>query len=169
MNAYILSVLGVVLFSSLVTAIIPDGKTASFIKGIARLVCVFAIVSPLISFFQEGKESGDGENFFVDSVIKTDETYIDYCSKISVKNAETELQNTVEKDYGISCDIHLIWQYEKKDTDGLKGFFLINYEGKSIKVEEIQINFPIDTSTEMQNNIISRLQTDTSCEVKIVA
>ncbi|MBQ4268434.1 MAG: hypothetical protein IJB97_02155 [Clostridia bacterium] len=169
MNAYILSVLGIVLFSSMITVMIPDGKTAGFIKGIARLVCVFAIVAPLINFFQNGAKNGNGENIFLNSVIKTDEAYIDYCSKISIKTAEKQVIQTVEKEYGIACEIQFQWQYAEKTTDGLNGFFLVHYEGKAVKVTEIQIRFPSETPEETQNEIIRRIQTDTGCEVTTVA
>ena len=50
MNEYVLSVIGTVLIASVLTAILPEGKTSGIIKGITRLVCVVAIVAPVVSF-----------------------------------------------------------------------------------------------------------------------
>ena len=62
MNAYVLSVIGTILLSAIITAILPDGKTNSVIKGVSRLACVIAIVMPILTFFQSGDWSA-GEIF----------------------------------------------------------------------------------------------------------
>ena len=56
MNAYVLSVIGTVLISAVLTAIIPEGKTSKVIKGIARLACVLVIVTPIVQFFVKGAD-----------------------------------------------------------------------------------------------------------------
>ena len=166
MNGYILTVLGVVLVSTLSTAILPDGKTATFVKSIARLACIFVVISPVFTFFQKGS---NGENIFNEMVINTDGAYIDYCSKISIKNAEKALKDSVEKDFGVSCEAHVIWQYEKTNTDGFNGFFLISYEGEQIKITEIQLYFLEVVGENTKSEIVDKIKAETGCGVVSVA
>lgn len=166
MNGYVLIVLGVVLVSTVTTAILPDGKTSVFVKSISRLACVFVVVSPVFTFFQKGINR---ENIFEETVINTDGAYIDYCSKISVENAEKVLKNTIEQEFDVVCDVCLVWRYDKETTDGLNGFFLISYEGERVKITEIQIRFIEEITESMKNEIINRIQTDTGCKVVIGA
>ena len=81
MSVYVLSVIGTVLLCSILTSILPTGKTNSVIKGIAKLVCVISIVMPVLIFFQSGKWSMNQNIFqkeFAESIIKTDEAFIQY-------------------------------------------------------------------------------------------
>ena len=50
LNDYLLCVIGTVLICSILTAIAPEGKTSAVIKGVARLTCVLAIISPVLNF-----------------------------------------------------------------------------------------------------------------------
>ena len=165
LNGYILTVFGVTLIAAVTTAILPDGKTTAFVKSITRLACVFIVVSPVFTFFQNGEIV---KNIFSETVINTDNSYIDYCSKISIENAEKLLRETIKNEYGADCEITIVWQYEKENTDGLNGFFPQTYEGERIKITEIQISFLETVSAERQNAIKYRIETEAGCEVKII-
>ena len=72
MNTYLLRVLGAVILSALLTAILPSGKTSPLIVAVTRLLCVLAIVAPVFSFLKKGMivfEENNYEDFFSDSVI----------------------------------------------------------------------------------------------------
>ena len=103
MNEYLLSVIGVVLLSSLLTAILPEGKTAPFIKSVMRTVCILAIISPIISFFHSdvfaiGKIKKSDE-FFSQSVIESEQAFINYYSELRVSEAERALEKEIYTKY----------------------------------------------------------------------
>ena len=53
-SGYLLTIIGTVLVCSLITAIAPEGKTTASVKGVAKLVCTLAIISPVLRFFKTG-------------------------------------------------------------------------------------------------------------------
>ena len=55
MSAYLLSVVGTVLFSAILTMVTPEGKTSVIIKAATRLACLVVILFPILNFFQTGR------------------------------------------------------------------------------------------------------------------
>ena len=51
MSAYLLSIIGIVLLTAILSAVLPDGKTVKFIKGIAKLCCLAVILPPVHRIF----------------------------------------------------------------------------------------------------------------------
>ena len=115
MSAYLLGVVGTVLFASMLILIMPDGKTSSVVKASVRLACLVVIVSPILIFFQTGRLF---DLNFTNVSIETDADFIEYCSKINVEQAEKSLKKCLEDEFDINCDVVLIWKptqvYEDK-------------------------------------------------------
>lgn len=119
MNGYLLGIIGTVLFSAVLTAILPEGKTSGVIKGVTKLACVIAIVSPVLHFFK----TWDTDNVFFEenfskSVIQTDEEYIQYYSEMRIGEAEKSLQEEMEKNFGVKGEICIDWTM---DTEVIVG------------------------------------------------
>ncbi len=120
MNEYLLSVIGAVLLSALLTAILPEGKTAPVIKAVSRMVCVLAIIAPVLTFFQKQAKQQSVENlptFFKQSVIDGQETFIKYYSEMRVRDAEISLEEEIRAKYGIPVEITLLWENDGKYND----------------------------------------------------
>ena len=103
MSAYLLSIIGIVLLTAILSAVLPDGKTVKFIKGIAKLCCLAVILAPVLGFFKEASDGKINFPFFSsETVIETDGAFIDYCSTKRIENAETELEKKLEETFSAS-------------------------------------------------------------------
>lgn len=150
MNGYLLSVIGTVLLSAILTAIVPEGKTSSAIKGVAKLACVLAIVAPVLEFFQGGSEKLGGEktsqSIFSESVIQTDEAFIKYYSEMRIRETEDALETEISEKYGAETNVTLEWLLETERVDGI-------YESDAIRITRIRIR--IDDETEEVGQMIA--------------
>lgn len=124
MNGYLLSVIGTVLLSAILTAIVPEGKTSSAIKGVAKLACVLAIVAPVLEFFQSGGSKlgtkKSSTSIFSESVIQTDEEFIKYYSEMRIRETEKALERELAEKYGAETEVTLEWSSETEETDGIR-------------------------------------------------
>ena len=121
MSDYLLAVIGTVILSSLLTAIIPEGKTSPLIKAVTRLACVIAIVSPILQFFQSdelniGEENSDA--FFSETGIETEGTFIQYYSEMRVHECETTLQKELENKFTSVDSVKIEWEFEPETVSG---------------------------------------------------
>ena len=96
MSEYLLSVIGVVLFSSVLLAILPSGKTSELIKAIARIACLVTILAPIVSFFV-GRS--DFAGIFQESGIELQASFIEYCSEERIAEAEALLKKELKDKY----------------------------------------------------------------------
>ena len=110
MNGYLLSVIGTVLLSAVLTAIAPNGKTAFVIKNVAKLACLLVIVSPLLTYVQREKKGGDLKNNSTKEVINTDESFIQYYSEMKVRQAEETLEKEIFEKLSLSCKLTFSWE-----------------------------------------------------------
>ena len=110
MNGYLLSVIGTVLLSAVLTAIAPNGKTAFVIKNVAKLACLLVIVSPLLTYVQREKKGGDLKNNSTKEVINTDESFIQYYSEMKVRQAEEALEKELLDKFSLSCRLTFSWE-----------------------------------------------------------
>lgn len=119
MNSYLLSIVGTVLLSAIITAILPNGKTAGLIKAITRLACTLAIVSPILQFFQSGEltfvKTEKTESIFSQSVIEGDNEFIQYYSELRIREAEVALEKEIAKNQGILADVSIRWTRENTE------------------------------------------------------
>lgn len=138
MSAYLLSIVGVVLLSAVLSAVLPGGKTSKFIKGMTKLACLAVILAPVLDFFR----GGDGETnfpfFSSETVIQTDVDFIDYCSTKRIENAEEELGNALEENFSVRPEVTLLWEYAGSITegDGEEGYLSL-YVGREIKITKV--------------------------------
>ena len=119
MSGYLLSVLGTILLCSILTVITPEGKTNSVIKGVAKLVCVLAIISPVLRFLQAGKAENDknDQDFFFSQGIELDKSFIKYYSEMRVRQTQDALEKELNEKYRIDSEVSLVWSSQ----DGVEG------------------------------------------------
>lgn len=112
MSAYLLSVVGVVLISAVFATVLPEGKTATLVKGVTKLCCLSVILTPILLFFQkDGKNDEKVSLFLSETVIERDEIFINYCSEKRIANAETLLEKAIFEEYGVITDATILWEY----------------------------------------------------------
>ena len=134
MKAYILSIAGVVLLTAVITIIAPGGKMGKVLKGAAKLVILFVMVSPLASVFTEGSLS------FESVSVGTDEGYLEYCAGELAGEDEKAIAQWLSEEYGLTASAEVsrladaTFSYEKievKITD-----FGINGQDEHIHISE---------------------------------
>ena len=148
MSAYITSILGVVLISSLLFSILPSGKTSGIVKGMAHLACVLVIISPVLRFFQKTNEeigSDFVETFFHSSVISTDEAFIKYYSEMTLRQVEKKMEEELLEKYDVEAEISLKTSNEKFEEEEkikiLEIVVKVKSEEKKDTLEEIRKYF----------------------------
>lgn len=150
MNGYVIGVIGTVLLCALFTAITPEGKTSAVIKGIARLVCVLTIISPVLRFFSGGSFDvffdKDKEENFQQTSIETDEAFIQYYSEMRIRNAEHLLEKTIEEKFAFDVDVAFSWSVEQEIFGDI-------YSTEYIKIECIHIGVPKEVGEEVRNEM----------------
>ena len=146
MSAYVLSVIGTILLCAILTAVLPNGKTNTIIKGVARLACVISIVMPVLIFFQSGEWS-IGKTFFQDdfaeTVIQTDEEFIKYYSQMRVRETQDTLKKALKSEFAVDADVEITWQTEM-------GEYADKYEEQKIKIVRIVVKNQEKQSEEVE-------------------
>jgi hypothetical protein len=126
-NGYLLSVIGTILISAFVTAITPDGKTSAVVKAITRLACILVIISPILRFLQMERSTLNAENrqeIFTESVIRTDEAFIQYYQEKRIACVKQSLQEELFDEFAVDCNVTLEWQ-NVQTNDGESGIEII--------------------------------------------
>lgn len=162
MNGYLLSIIGTVLLCSIITVIIPSGKTAGTVKGIAKLVCVLAIIAPILRFFKTGeldwtKSDGDKENFSK-TVIEIDQSFIQYYSESRVEEAERQLEVLLKEEFGVQAVISFRWKFESETVAN-------RYEWERIRVNTIHVNLLEEETVGVRNAVQEYLKKNYCSEV----
>lgn len=120
MRGYLLGVIGTVLLSALFTAILPEGKTSGVIKGVTKLVCVLAIVAPVLVFFKGGDPTAKEKiatTFFGKTGIETDEEVIRYYSELRIKETERLMEKELLSEFSVETEISLAWEYAENTKE----------------------------------------------------
>lgn len=69
MSAWVMSIVGVICLGILLEIVLPQGKSAKYVKGAFSLLVIFVIASPLPTLLKKDwKMDFSGEQFSVDSV-----------------------------------------------------------------------------------------------------
>ena len=114
LSGYVLSVIGTVLLCSVLTVLLPEGRTAAIIKAITRLVCVLAIVAPVLKFLQSKnisfEDTQNSQGIFSETVIQTDESFIKYYSERRIAYAQTALEEELQQKFAADTDVIFTWQ-----------------------------------------------------------
>ena len=157
MSGYLLSVVGIVLFTSILLAIVPTGKTSEIVKAIARLACVVTILAPIVQFFVSDGEFG---TFFVESSIQTESTFIQYSSKTRVEEVEKILEEKIEVEFGVPVDVECVWRIVEKQ-EGM-------YEGQKIHIEKVFVKTKTEELSDWKKTVEAFIQKEYGCEGKVV-
>ena len=122
MNGYLLSVIGTILLSALLTAILPNGKTSAVIKAITKLACLLVIISPVFSYIQAetGTSNGNSSKNLSQSVIQTDEAFITYYSEMRIQNTQAQLESEIKEKFDLGCKVIFTWEYDKENIRIIK-------------------------------------------------
>lgn len=102
MKTYILSIAGIILLSSVVSIIVPNGKMGSFMKGVMRLLILVVIVTPMISLMQSGELNFTLQNYSMD------ESFLEYCVSIASSDDETYIAEFLFDEYGVIAEIKTV-------------------------------------------------------------
>jgi hypothetical protein len=144
LREYVLSIVGTVLLSAVITAILPDGKTAVTIKSVAKTLCVLIIVSPILTYFQRnaGVEAtlGNPQINFLETDIQSDQAFIQYFSNQRVLQTQALLETELKERYGLSLTVVCVWEWRKRENVGYEEVYIsqIRVQGAKEERKELQ-------------------------------
>ena len=144
MNGYLLSIIGTILLCSIITVLIPNGKTTGTVKGIAKLVCVLAIIAPILRFFKTGEFDWENAGNSSKTVIELDYDFIEYYSEARVKVAERSLEGLLKEEFGVETSITLAWEAESETLDRY-------YEWEKIRITRIYVKLQSEGGVSMED------------------
>ncbi len=160
MNGYLLCIIGTVLISAVLTAIMPEGKTTAVIKGIAKLACLLVIVAPIPRFLQgedffdtlKGENQENSQTFFPQSVIQTDGAFIKYYSETRILQTEKAVEDELLEKYGVKSVVALKWSLENE---------------LDIRIEQIRVTTEQEEGEEVKKEMWEYLTNNYCSEVLI--
>lgn len=127
MKEYIWGIVGAILLASVVALVAPSGKMGGMMKGVCRIFCFIAILSPLGGLLS-------GELALPDSRIAVDEGYIAACKDLSEKSVEREVGYYLSTEF--SLKITVAAECESDSPFSVKKIFLTDEETGIIENEE---------------------------------
>ena len=160
MNEYLLSIIGTVLFSAFLVAILPEGKMSGTIKGVAKMVCLLAIIAPIPQYMQKQKNEEKIENlqeFFSSTGIQTDDAFIKYYSEMRIKETQTQLEREVQDKFSCEAEVTL-------NTESLQDATQIT----DIIILSVSVHLPNNESQEKRTQIEEYLLKEYGCKVVFV-
>ncbi len=163
MNSYLFSIIGVVLISSIVTSILPEGKMAGIVRSMTKLVCLFIIISPIFQFFQKGKRGEKGkfyQEIFKNSVIETDEEFIKYYSESTMLYMEDALEKEIFEKYALQVSIWMDWNYVTESVFDI-------YPQTKIEIKQINVSAE-QKMDEEEKNILWEYLTQNYCSEVLI-
>ena len=108
-KGWVITICSVVLLTTIITIIVPNGKTAKVIKGVFALLTTLIIISPISNVVNNGFSFNSFEN---GNIIEIQQEFIDYiggkrveeykkgCDKIltdiGISNAQIEIKYTLD-------------------------------------------------------------------------
>lgn len=125
MEAWILSIVGIVSIGVLLDIIIPEGEINKYIKGIFAIVTICVIVAPLPSFFNKGVNIGD--YISNESDIEIDNVFVDEVNDERFRNIESIVEKMLIKAGESNPEV------------------TINNNGKDVSGVMVKIDNPINT------------------------
>lgn len=156
MKEWIYSIIAIVLLTTIITIIVPEGKLGKMIKGIFALSVMLVIISPIISL-----SSFNSQGFITNSQIYTNvqETFLTYINDNKTELIQKELINSFEN-LGIEdALIDLDYEYSNNYVYSIKNAKIylnnavINSEKEHILVIEEMINTVIEKTNLLRKDI----------------
>ncbi len=162
MSGYVLSVIGTVLIASVLTVILPEGKTSGIIKGLTRVACVVAIVAPVVRFLQSKEDMGLKKTsaYFSENVIELDESFIQYYSETRVAQTEYALEEELVAKFQVPVSVEFTW-IKTKET------YADKYLLEGIQITQISIKKPADASEDTMKEMAEYVAENYCSEVLI--
>ena len=157
MSGYLLSVIGIVLFSSVLIGVLPNGKTGDMIRGVTRIACVITMISPVVYFFVDG---GKLDVFFGEKGIETEAAFIQYCSEERIEQAEILLQKEFSEKYDGIHKVEIQWGSEAIHFGG--------YTANGVKIIKIVVFVNQALSNNVQQEMIEYLFNQYGCEGQVI-
>ena len=163
MNGYVLTVMGTVLLSAILTILVPEGKTAGIIKGVTKLACLIVIVSPIPQFLKNerffdvirGESVENGDVFFEENGITADKSFIEYYCELRIRETQGALQQEILHKFNLGVTVKIAWEFD--DSVDVNG----------IKITKITIKTEEDASQDMKNKIGEYVRKTYCSEVQI--
>lgn len=101
MTAYLLSAVGVIFLSVIVSILVPEGKLNKSIVFVMRLCCIFVLIRPIVGVFKiEDKSSG--EEFFD----------YEYVCNVYSENQSGQIEELIYKEMGIETECRVNIEYD---------------------------------------------------------
>ena len=140
MNEYLLSLIGIILLSAILTSILPDGKTLGLIKSIMRMVCILAIISPIFTYFQSGEVAlrggGNYDKKFAEAGIEIDSIFIHYYSEMRISETEKALKQELFEIFSVDCEVLLEWVLAAESVGRNESIEVVKITNISINMQE---------------------------------
>ena len=104
MKAYILSIAGILILSSVITILSPSGKMKPMIQSATRLACVFVLISPFAQINQF--------NFSDFNISTVDEGYLQTCISLAQEQESQIITQKIKNLYGQDCFVSVTCEGE---------------------------------------------------------
>ncbi len=158
MSSYLLSVVGTVLFSSVVIALLPSGKSSELIKSIVRTACLVVILSPVAKLFVDTKNYN---GIFVESGIELHKDFIEYSCKRRVQETENQLKKDLDGRFDGIHSVEVDWE--------LKTVVNEKYSVDEIHVKNILVRTAYSFSESERRSLSDYLRKAYGCESSVCA
>lgn len=155
LKAYLLSLAGAILLSSLVSILVSDGKMGKFIKGMARLFLFSVLISPLFSLFGGRNPLGFSAAESADVAVSGD--YLLVCAEMLEREDEAEIEAFLLKEYALEAKADMT-----READGL-------FLRKKIRVEITNGGISErEPHIDMTEELRSVLEQKYGCEAEVI-
>lgn len=137
MNAWILSIVGIICLGILLDIVLPTGQMSKYVKGFFSLLCMFVIIAPIPAFLTgEWTISIDTKLFDVDKNLQKDIKILQEDALID------EIQDYLSKsDYLVSVTIKLnesiLREFESIDISCYMNITESEVESHVVKIKEL--------------------------------
>ncbi len=125
MTGYLLSAVGVIFVSVIVSLLVPEGKLNKTIIFVMRMICIFVLIQPIIGVFKISSSDTLQNDFF-------DYEYV--CEKYSEQQS-VALNDLIFEKFGITAESAVEIEYEN-------GKFKVN--GVTVCLQQKNINYAND-------------------------
>lgn len=121
MSGYLISAIGVIFLSVVVSLIIPEGKLTKTIMFIMRLVCIFVLVSPIATLFGGAKSKNASD-------CNADYAFVE---GIYSEHQSIQLERLIKNKYSFEVDCRVMVNYA--DGEFTVRSVLIMLSGENVK------------------------------------
>lgn len=104
MKSYLMSAVGVIFITVIISLLVPEGKLNKSIMFLMRLICIVVLIQPIVGLFN----------------LKTEPTVSDffdyqYVSSVYSEHQNTQLEKLIEKEFGIETECTVSVEYVESE------------------------------------------------------